>query len=60
MPGGNATEMELDGNGRVLLPSILRDYANLDKKLVLVGLNEKAELWSEENKTLQSKLKVIL
>lgn len=46
---GNATELELDGNGRVLLPSILRDFAKLDKKLVLVGLNEKAELWSEES-----------
>lgn len=45
---GNATELEMDGNGRVLLPSILRDYAGLDKKLVLVGLNDKAELWSEE------------
>lgn len=44
---GNATELELDSNGRVLLPSILRDYAGLDKKLILVGLNEKAELWSE-------------
>lgn len=45
---GNATELELDSNGRVLLPSILRTFAGLDKKLVLVGLNEKAELWSEE------------
>ncbi len=46
---GNASELELDGNGRILLPAILRDYAALDKKLVLVGLNEKAELWSEDS-----------
>lgn len=46
---GNASELEMDGNGRLLLPSILRDYANLDKKVVLVGLGEKAELWSEES-----------
>ncbi len=45
---GNATEVELDSNGRILLPQILRDYANLDKKLVFVGLSDKAELWSEE------------
>ena len=45
---GNATEVELDSNGRILLPQILRDYASLDKKLVFVGLSEKAELWSEE------------
>tara|TARA_B100000446_G_scaffold67127_3_gene63723 strand:+ start:21608 stop:22075 length:468 start_codon:yes stop_codon:yes gene_type:complete len=46
---GNANELEMDGNGRLLLPAILRDYAGLDKKLVLVGLNEKAELWSEDS-----------
>lgn len=46
---GYATEFELDGNGRVLLSPMLRSYAGLDKKLVLVGLNEKAELWSEDS-----------
>ncbi len=46
---GNASELEMDGNGRLLLPSILRDYASLDKKVVLVGLGEKAELWREES-----------
>ena len=46
---GNASELEMDGNGRLLLPSTLREYANLDKKVVLVGLGEKAELWSEQS-----------
>lgn len=45
---GYATDMELDGNGRMLLPQPLRDYARLDKKLVLVGQGNKLELWSEE------------
>jgi MraZ protein len=45
---GYATELELDGSGRVLLPQSLRDYANLEKKLVLVGQGNKLELWSEE------------
>lgn len=45
---GYATSLELDGNGRVLVPSTLRDYAKLDKKLMLVGLGNKFELWSEE------------
>lgn len=45
---GYATSLELDGNGRVLVPPTLRDYANLDKKLMLVGLGKKLELWSEE------------
>jgi MraZ protein len=32
----------------VLLPQSLRDYASLEKKLVLVGQGKKLELWSEE------------
>ncbi|MFD2229278.1 division/cell wall cluster transcriptional repressor MraZ [Alkalimarinus sediminis] len=45
---GNASELDMDGNGRVLLPPVLREFANLDKKVVLVGLGDKAELWSEQ------------
>ncbi|WP_372749502.1 division/cell wall cluster transcriptional repressor MraZ [Litorivivens sp.] len=44
---GYAQPLELDGNGRVLLPQTLRDYAQLEKKLMLVGQNNKLELWSE-------------
>ena len=44
---GYATPLELDGNGRVLLPQTLRDYANLEKKLMLIGQGKKLELWSE-------------
>jgi MraZ protein len=44
---GYATDLELDGNGRMLLPPPLREYARLDKKLVLVGQGNKLELWSE-------------
>ena len=46
---GNASELEMDANGRLLLPQTLREYANLDKKAMLVGLGEKAELWSEQS-----------
>jgi MraZ protein len=45
---GYATDLELDSNGRVLLPAPLREYAQLEKKLVLVGQGKKLELWSEE------------
>lgn len=45
---GYATTVELDGNGRVLVPPTLRDYARLDKKIMLVGLGKKLELWSED------------
>jgi MraZ protein len=44
---GHATEVEIDGNGRILLPSLLREYAQLDKKIMLVGMANKFELWSE-------------
>ena len=44
---GYATDLELDGNGRMLLTQPLREYARLDKKLVLVGQGNKLELWSE-------------
>jgi MraZ protein len=44
---GYATDLELDGNGRMLLPQSLREYARLDKKLVVVGQGNKLELWSE-------------
>ena len=44
---GYATDLELDGSGRMLLPQSLREYAQLDKKLVLVGQGNKLELWSE-------------
>ena len=46
---GHATELDLDANGRVRIPSVLQDYAQLDKKLVLVGQGKKFELWSEGN-----------
>lgn len=45
---GHATQLELDGNGRVLVPPTLREYAGLDKKLMMVGQGNKIELWGED------------
>ncbi|WP_260294971.1 division/cell wall cluster transcriptional repressor MraZ [Sedimenticola hydrogenitrophicus] len=45
---GHATEVEMDGQGRVLLPPALRDFAHLDKHVVLIGQGNKFELWDEE------------
>ncbi len=45
---GHATDVEMDGNGRLLLPPMLREYANLDKKVVLIGQGKKFELWDEQ------------
>jgi len=42
---GNATDVEMDGNGRILLPPTLRRYAGLEKQLVMIGQGKKFELW---------------
>lgn len=44
---GHATEVELDKQGRILLPNLLRDYADLDKNVMLVGQGKKIEIWNE-------------
>jgi len=44
---GHATECDLDGNGRINLPPPLREFAELDKKVVLIGQGNKFEVWDE-------------
>ena len=44
---GHATDVELDGNGRVLLPTVLRNYAQLEKDVVMIGQGNKFEVWSQ-------------
>lgn len=43
-----AAECELDKQGRILLPAVLREYAGLDKDVVLVGAASRIEIWSKE------------
>lgn len=38
--------VELDGNGRFLLPRNLLTYAQIDKEAILVGMGSKVEIWS--------------
>ncbi|WP_457360422.1 division/cell wall cluster transcriptional repressor MraZ [Pseudomonas sp. TE3610] len=45
---GNAVDQELDGSGRFLVPPRLREYARLDKKVMLVGQLNKFQLWDED------------
>ena len=45
---GHATDVELDGAGRLLVPPPLREFAGLDKKAMLIGQSNRFELWSEE------------
>ena len=44
---GHATDVEIDGSGRILLPAALREYAGLEKETVLIGQGKKLELWSK-------------
>ena len=46
---GHARELEMDSNGRVLIPPELRTYAGLDKEIVLVGQGHRFELWSTDS-----------
>jgi MraZ protein len=44
---GHATDVEVDSNGRILLPSVLREYAHLEKNVVMIGQGNKFEVWDE-------------
>lgn len=46
---GHATDIDMDGNGRLLLPAPLREYAGLQKKLIMMGQGNKFELWDEDH-----------
>jgi MraZ protein len=45
---GAATFVDVDGNGRLLLPASHRNAAGIEKKAVLLGMGGKFELWSEQ------------
>jgi len=45
---GNASECEMDGQGRLLLPEKLRIFANINKKVFLLGQLNKFEIWNED------------
>jgi MraZ protein len=44
---GYAHDVDMDSAGRVLLPPMLRKFAELDKNVVMVGQGGKFELWNE-------------
>jgi len=43
-----AVDTSSDRQGRVLLPSFLREYANLESEVVIIGANSRIELWNPE------------
>jgi MraZ protein len=44
----HATELKLDGHGRVLLPKELREYAGLERQAFLIGQGNTLQLWDEK------------
>ena len=45
---GHADDVEMDSAGRLLVPPSLRQYASLERKIVLVGQGNKFEIWDED------------
>ena len=43
-----AATVEVDKQGRILLPAALREFAGLEKDVVLVGVGSRVEIWSKE------------
>jgi len=42
---GNAFEIELDGQGRFVVPEVLRRYAEIGEEVVFLGLGRWVEIW---------------
>jgi len=42
-----ASDAEIDSLGRILIPDFLKKFANLKNKVVLIGMNDRVEIWNE-------------
>lgn len=51
-----ATEQDIDGAGRILLPALLREYAGVEQEITLIGAEDHMEIWDarkwEEHRSL--------
>ena len=45
---GRAAEVELDSIGRILIPTFLKDRINLKNSAVVVGVEDRVEIWNEK------------
>jgi MraZ protein len=57
---GHADDVMLDGAGRILVPPALRQYAALEKHVVLVGQGNKFELWDQQKWLQRTEQAVLL
>lgn len=52
----SAFTIDIDSQGRVLLPSTLKDYASISNEVVIVGIGACLEIWSKEQWTIEQDL----
>jgi len=45
---GNADDSPIDGQGRILLPQLLRNHAQIKRDVVMIGMLTKFEIWAKE------------
>jgi MraZ protein len=57
---GQASELDIDSAGRVLLPQMLRAFARIEKGAVMLGQGHRLELWSEEQWAANEKINATL
>ncbi len=50
---GSATAVEPDGSGRILLPASLRQVTGLEKRVVMLGMGDRFEIWNENTLNLK-------
>lgn len=46
---GSAFEVEMDSQGRFVVPKVLRDFARLFDEVVFLGLGDRIEIWNKKN-----------
>ncbi len=44
-----AVEVEVNPRGRILVPQYLREYANIEKEIVAVGVSNRIEIWAKDS-----------
>lgn len=45
---GSAASITLDGQGRLVIPPVLRDFAGIRHELMIVGIGSRVEVWARE------------
>jgi len=50
---GSATAVEPDGSGRILIPPSLRQVAGLEKRVIMLGMGNRFEIWDEDTLNTQ-------